>query len=209
MGQKYCPVLGLKKVLKALCWKGFSKGNLWGSKLQLHAMLLKPQIFIVSHDCWFPVVELFFWGGGTFTWKNDICVSPRMTVRWLSAPCAPPLYCHAILAHPKLFFEEILMKRCGNLSSTFLMDCIFREFGAWNLVKQKQQKGSGLWSSDCRALGASPWSTLCLTSQNLKCPIALFLTPWERGYLGVSPYKGVVSQLRKPCTACVAKLLHI
>ena len=39
-----------------------------------------------------------FLRGGTLTWGNDIRVTPRMTVRWRSAPCAPPRYCHAIVA---------------------------------------------------------------------------------------------------------------
>ena len=40
----------------------------------------------------------FFKGGGTLTRGNDIRVTPGMTVRWRSAPCAPPRYCHAIAA---------------------------------------------------------------------------------------------------------------
>ena len=37
--------------------------------------------------------------GGALTRRNDICVTPGMTVRWRSAPCASPLYCQfAIVA---------------------------------------------------------------------------------------------------------------
>ena len=35
---------------------------------------------------------------GSLTQGNDIRVSPGMTVRWRSAPCASPLCCHAIVA---------------------------------------------------------------------------------------------------------------
>ena len=48
-----------------------------------------------------PREQLFrgtFFKGGTLTRGNDIRVTPGMTVRWHSAPCAPPLYCHAIVA---------------------------------------------------------------------------------------------------------------
>ena len=39
-----------------------------------------------------------FLRGGTLTRRNDIRMTPGTTVRWRSAPCVPPLYCHAIVA---------------------------------------------------------------------------------------------------------------
>ena len=50
-------------------------------------------------DDWAHVTWAFFKGGGPkVTRGNDIGVSPGMTVRRRSAACAPPLYCHAIVA---------------------------------------------------------------------------------------------------------------
>ena len=45
-----------------------------------------------------PIQSGIFKGGGTLTRGNDIHVTPGMTVRWRSAPCTRPLYCHAIVA---------------------------------------------------------------------------------------------------------------
>ena len=49
--------------------------------------------------------------GGTLTRGNDIRVTPGMTVRWRSAPCAPPLYCHALVTQILVVPEQ--RRWCG------------------------------------------------------------------------------------------------
>ena len=56
--------------------------------------------FLVWVDFFGWIFLLFghFSRGGTLTRGKDIHVAPGMTVRWRSAPCAPPRYCHAMVA---------------------------------------------------------------------------------------------------------------
>ena len=68
---------------------------------------------------------------GTLTRGNDIRVSPGMTVRWRSAPCAPPQYCHAIAAQTVVVQKKRLWLKTTLTTPYFKSREFYRKKGIW------------------------------------------------------------------------------